>query len=73
MSVGVIKDLRTKAEDSTLSSRVCLFAVEQKKAKTEGKRCHSKTMMNRKSLKYIPNMYRLGDRTRRRKDEGKSS
>jgi hypothetical protein len=38
-----------------------------------GKKCHAKTMMNRKAdktLKYTPSMCRL-DRTRRKKDEGR--
>jgi hypothetical protein len=48
-----------------------LFAVELKRTKTEGQKCHAKTMRMRKPIKLLnkkPIMFR---RTQRRKNEGR--
>jgi hypothetical protein len=51
---------------------VCLFASEEKREKTEGTKCHAKTMMSIKADKNVkekPSMCRLG-KTWRQKDQG---
>jgi hypothetical protein len=71
-SVGVMKDKDLKSV-TKVSDFCCLFASEydKNKTRTEGKKCHTKTMTSRKTdetLKDSPNMCHLG-RTLRKKNE----